>query len=231
MTRNAIAGELGAPRSTVYSIIDILLARGFVDQIEPEGLIVPGRRCGLLGQAYDRSAPLARQARDVITDLAIATGEVTELDILQDWKQVILLSRSGRGQGYRSAVEGARFPLPSTAAARFLLDGYSLADIERFIPKADYVTPTGQNLNPKQLFLEVQQARAQGYWVTRGLVDPYVACITAPVRARDASCIGVICLVVALPEIDRREAEYVALTTQAASRLSGYCMLMKNPSF
>lgn len=230
-TRNAIAAALGAPRSTVYSIIDTLLVRGFLDQMEPEGLIVPGRLCGLLGQVYDRSAPLARQARDVVTELARSTGEVSELDVLQDWKQLILISRSGRGHGYRTAVEGSRFPLPSTAAARFLLEGYSMAELERWIPAADYVTPTGVVSSPAKLHLEIDQARRQGYFVTRAMVDPYVACVTAPVRNREGRCIGVICLVVPLQEIDHRETEYIAATTQAAARLSSDCALLENPAF
>lgn len=231
VTRNAIAAELGAPRSTVYSIIDTLLARGFVDQIEPDGLIVPGRACGLLGQAYDRSAPLARHAREIVGELAVHSGEVTELDVMQDWKQLILISRTGRGHAYRSAVEGSRFPMPCTAAARFLLDGYSLADIERSIPPADFLTPTGVQLSPQRLHEEVGLARRQGHWITRALVDPYVACVTAPIRTRDGRCIGVICLVVPLQEIDHRQAEYIAMTTEAAARLSSYCALLRNPAF
>ena len=231
MTRNAIAAALGAPRSTIYSVIDTLLARGFVDQIEPEGLVVPGRLSGLLGQAYDRSAPLARQARAVIHDLAIESGEVAELDVLQDWTQLILMSCTGRRHGYRSAVEGSRFPLPATASARFLLDRFSASDIEKSIPADDFVTPTGVRLTPDQLCEEVAQARRQGYWVTRALVDRYVACVTAPVRARDDRCIGAICLVVPLPEIDKREEECIAMTVAAAARLSGYCALLRNPVF
>lgn len=230
-TRNGIAAALGAPRSTVYSIVDTLLARGFVDQVDPEGLIVPGRRSGLLGLAYDRSAPLARQAREIVGELAMKSGEVTELDVLQDWKQLILISRSGRGHAYRAAVEGSRFPLPSTAAARLLLDGYSLAELERAIPPEDFVTPTGIVTSPAQLHAEIAEARALGHWITRGLVDPYVACVTAPVRARDARCIGVICLVVPLPEIYKREEDYVAMTTEAAARLSACCALVRNPAF
>jgi DNA-binding IclR family transcriptional regulator len=230
-TRNAIAAALGAPRSTVYSIIDSLLARGFVDQIEPEGLIVPGRMSGLLGQAYDRSAPLARQARDVIAELAESTGQVSELDVLQDWTQLILISRTGRGHGYRSAVEGSRFPLPATAAARFLLDGYSVADLERSIPLGDFTAPTRIVSSPQLLHEEIGLARQQGFWITRALVDPYVACVTAPVRNRDGRCIAVVCLVVALPEIDKREADYIAATTNAAGRLSSYCALLRNPTF
>lgn len=231
VTRNAIAAALGAPRSTVYSIVETLLARGYVDQIEPEGLIVPGRVCGLLGQVYERSSPLARQARDVVTELAGITGEVCELDVLHEWKQLILISRSGRGHGYRTAVEGSRFPLPLTAAARFLLDGFSRVELERSIPAADYTASTGVVTSPAKLYEEVQQARRQGYWITRGLVDPYVACVTAPVRDRQKRCIGVICLVAPLQEIDRREADYIAETTKAAAGLSRDCALLENPTF
>jgi DNA-binding IclR family transcriptional regulator len=225
------AQERPATRSTVYSIIDTLLARGFLEQTEPDGLIVPGRLCGLLGQVYDRSAPLARQAKEVVTQLARTTGEVTELDVMQDWKQLILISRSGRGHGYRTAVEGSRFPLPATAAARFLLDGYSLEDLKRSIPAEDYISPTGRSYSPELLYQEVAEARRQGFWVTRGLVDPYVACVTAPVRTRDGRCIGVICLVAPLQEIDQREAEYIAATTQSAAQLSNDCALLENPTF
>lgn len=231
ITRNAIAAALGAPRSTIYSVIDTLLIRGFLDQIEPDGLIVPGRRCGLLGFAYDRSTPLLRQAKEVVRKLSESTGELVELNVLQDWKQLILVSRSGRGHTYRGASEGTRMPLPWTASARFLLQNCSDDDLCRFIPAVDFSTPSGQPMSLEILRKEVSLADQAGFWIARGLVDPYLACVTAPVRNKECQCIGVVCLILPLEELQKREAAFVKMTVDAANVLTESCLSLTNPTF
>ncbi|MES5099984.1 IclR family transcriptional regulator [Agrobacterium sp. BA1120] len=231
ITRNAIAAILGAPRTTIYSVIDTLLTRGYLDQIEPDGLIVPGRRCGLLGFAYDKSTPLLREAKDVVKKLSEATGELVELDVLQDWKQLILVSRSGRGHTYRGASEGTRMPLPWTASARFLLQNVARDDLARFIPSEDFSTPSGQPTSLDILSHEIGLARETGFWIARGLVDPYIGCVAAPVNNRQGHCIGVICLILPLQELAKREETLTEMTIQAAKALTASCTSLQNPSF
>lgn len=219
-TRNAIAATIGAPRSTVYSVIELLLKRDYLEQIEPEGLIVPGGKCGLLGFAYDRHNPFGRRARHVVAKLARQAGEVAELDIMRGWRQIVLISETGRGHNYRVAVEGSSTALPQAASGRFLLQGVDRRDMEANIPVADFTMADGSKISLDQFRDHVEMARRQGYWTARGLIDPYIACIAAPVHDRSQRCIGAVCLVVPLPELARREDQLIAMTREAADELT-----------
>ncbi|MHC1550270.1 IclR family transcriptional regulator [Phyllobacterium sp. K27] len=220
LTRNAIASAIGAPRSTIYSIIEQLLEREFLEQFGPEGLILPGSKCGQLGFAYDRHNPFGRKARHVISKLAKLAGEVAELDVMRGWRQVVLISETGRDHNYRVPVEGSSSPLPRTASGRFLLQGVDVADMAANIPLADFIMADGNKVTAKKLADDISHAAAQGYWIARGLIDPYIACVTAPVHDRSQRCIGAVCLVVPLPELEPREPELVAMTRNAAEELS-----------
>jgi DNA-binding IclR family transcriptional regulator len=220
MTRNAIAAAINAPRSTIYSIIEVMLAHDYLEQIEPEGLIVPGPKCGLMGLAYDRHATLGRKARQVVSRLARKAGEVAELDVMRGWRQMVQISETGRGHNYRVASEGSTSPLPQTASGRFLLDGVSREDMKKNFAADDYVMADGSVLSLDELCQHIERARRQGYWVASGLIDPYIACIASPVRDREERCIGAICLVVPLPEMTHRSEEFIAMTREAAEELT-----------
>lgn len=220
MTRNAIAAAIGVPRSTVYSIIEVLLSHDYLEQIEPEGLIVPGSKCGLMGLAYDKHATLGRKARQVVSRLARQAGEVAELDVMRGWRQMVQISETGRGHNYRVASEGSTSPLPQTASGRFLLDGIARQDMRKNFTSEDYVMADGSVLSLDELCEHIERARQQGYWVASGLIDPYIGCIASPVRDRQERCIGAVCLVVPLPEMAHRKDEFITMTCTAAQDLT-----------
>lgn len=220
LSRNAIAAAIKAPRSTVYSVIDLLLARDYLEQIQPEGLIVPGGKCGLMGLAYDKHAAFGRKARLVVSHLAQQAGEVAELDVMRGWRQIVLISETGRGHNYRVAAEGSSSPLPQTASGRFLLENVDLQEMAANIPGGDFVMADGEEVSLDTLRDHIDSAERQDYWIARGLIDPYIGCIASPVRDRDHRCIGAICLVVPLPELARREQEFIAMTRAAAAELT-----------
>jgi DNA-binding IclR family transcriptional regulator len=223
VTRNAIAAAIGAPRSTVYSIIELMLKRDYLEQVEPEGLIVPGGRCGLLGLAYGRQNRFGRKARNVVAKLAERAGEVAELNIMRDWRQIVLISETGRAHHYRVPVEGSSTPLPQAASGRFLLQGVDRGEMTANLSDADFTMADGGRIDPAQFREDIEAAKRQGYWIARGLIDPYIACIASPVWDRDERCIGAVCLVVPLPELASREAELVSMTREAAEELTGIC--------
>ena len=220
LTRNAIAAEIGAPRSTVYSVIETMLARDYLEQMQPEGLIVPGSRCGLLGYAYDRHNPFGRRARHVVAKLSRQAGEVAELDIMRGWRQIVFISETGRGHNYRVAVEGSSSSLPQSASGRFLLQGIERSVIKANIPPVDFIMADGSETSLDQFCHHIEAAKAQGYWTARGLIDPYIGCIASPVYDRSMRCVATVCLVVPLPELARRETEFIAMTREAADELT-----------
>ena len=224
MTRNAIAAAIGAPRSTVYSIIELMLKRDYLEQIEPEGLIVPGGKCGLLGLSHGRQNRFGRKARNVVAKLARSAGEVAELNIMRDWRQIVLISETGRSHHYRVPVEGSSTPLPQAASGRFLLQGIDRDEMAANLSGADFSMADGSRRDLARFCDDMVTARRQGYWIARGLIDPYIACIASPVQDRSQRCIASVCLVVPLPELARREDELIAMTREAADELTRICL-------
>src|SRR5690606_3157078 len=117
-------------------------------------------------------------------------------NVIDSWQQLVLFSASGTGHSYLNAVEGTRYPLPWTAAARFLLEGQSERELLRHIPSTDFDIPgTGEHLTSAQLMTEIKQAQKRGYQIAAGLMNPYIGCIAAPLRNRSGRCVAVVSLV------------------------------------
>lgn len=145
VSRNALANALDCPRSTIYSLIDQLVVRDWV-AIDDDGGIHLGHRVGLLGLAYSRHARFEQFAREVVQRVAIETGVVTEINIVDNWQQLVLISATGRGRNYLRTVEGSRYPLPITGSARLQLAGVPRKTIRLNISEEDFRLASGELL-------------------------------------------------------------------------------------
>lgn len=113
-TAGEIATAIGAPRSSVYTIAEALTSRGYLER-SPEGLLTIGSKIAVLALAFDQQSRISLMARSVVRDLAEATGEIAELNILDGWKQLVLIAENGPRQFYLRSQEGGRYPGGYTA--------------------------------------------------------------------------------------------------------------------
>lgn len=214
-----IAAALQAPRSSIYTIVDIMVTRGFLHRAH-SGSISLGPKIAVLGLAFERGSTILRKAREVARDLSDKTGEIAELNVLDNWKQLVLIAENGPSVNYLRSVEGGRFALPQTASGRFLLEGFDVADISANIPEADFADGPEKVLAARQLLEEGKAAAVRGFVCTRGLIDPNIACIAAPVRNASGKCVAVVSLVMTNSRFDEMSEPFTTYVVEAARTLS-----------
>lgn len=194
VSRNALAIALGCPRSTVYMLVDQLVERGWLQQLE-NGSVSLGYRAGLIGLAYAGHEEFEKSARLTVSKLAEELGEVIDLDIIDKWKQLVVVSANGRGKTYLNVVEGSRYPLPLTASSRVLLDGIPAKVLEACIPPEDFVASDGSAVRLSDFMRDIQQAQHVGYGMVEGSMDPMIGAVSVPVRNPSGHCLAALSVV------------------------------------
>jgi len=219
ITVSDLARRLGAPKSTVYLLVDLLAEREYLEAL-PSGRYQLGPRFGRLGMAYGRHASFATIARKALSDLASRSRVIAELVVVDSWLQFVPLAAVDESNPYLRSSEGARFPLPHTASARFLLRDVSREALLQNIPAAHYVLPNGEQISRDWFIADIQAARGRDSYSTRGIVDPHLSCIAVPLLDADARCVAALSLVMPLTELDSREPELTAMLLETAVSLT-----------
>ncbi len=217
---NQIATAIGAPRSTVYEIVNRLTETGLLESFDNEGRVFLGRRLHYFGAAYVNKFDLMREAELQLESLTEKTNATSQLCTLEGRKYVVALMRQG-GRHFRIIGDvGRPVPLPWTASGPLLVANFSDEEIQRLIPPEDYVLPDGRRLEPAAFLRRVHLARKRGVSRLDGLLDNYVHCMAAPVRGSDERCVATLCLVVSRADAERRGGHLVDALAEAAKELS-----------
>lgn len=221
VSRNALAIALDCPRSTIYSLVDQLVARDWL-AMSDDGGIALGHRAGLLGLAYSRNARFEQVAREVVQRVAVEAGVVTEINVADNWQQLVLISATGRNRNYLRSVEGSRYPLPITGSARLQLAEVPRELIRRNIPAEDFRLGSGEMLPFEQFCDEIEQAAVDGYFIARGLIERYIGTAGTPIRNRNRQCVATLSIILPQEDLDARRDELIDVLQRGADELSGY---------
>ena len=217
-----IARKMGAPRSTVYAIVNRLIQSDILENVGDDGYIYFGKSLHLYGRAYADVNPLHRQCRDMLDRLALQTSATAQLCALRGNKYVVVDSRDGSGLFRISADVGVEVPLPWTASGRLLLDHMSAEKIRAFIPPQDFRLPDGKIINVDDFIRQVVQAHQDGKCETTALSDLFTSCLAAPIRDRNGVAIATICFVIPADSSEARKKELLDFLVEAARELSDH---------
>lgn len=220
MRPNEIAVAIGAPRSSVYELINLLLGRGMLEYHDDDGRVFLGRRLYFLGTAYSDHFDLIRESEALLTHLATETRETSQLCLLEGNKYTVAKMHEGLRPFRISANVGELVSIPWTASGRLLVSHLSDEEILDFIPPEDFVLPRGEKLDPAKFIAEVRQAAAEGFFTFHSTVENFTHCFAAPVYQIDGTCVATLCLVTPKEDGLRNHEAYVASLVGAANDLS-----------
>jgi DNA-binding IclR family transcriptional regulator len=217
---NEIAVAIGAPRSSVYQLVNLLLENGALEYVGSQGKVYLGRKLYLLGLAYAEVFDIGHDAELLLDQLAQQTRETAQMCMLDGDKYTVAMMREGARPFRISSDVGEPVPIPWTASGRLLVAHLSDAEILKFIPRSDFVLPSGKRLDPKVFLQQVAQARQQGYFTIESVTDNFTHCFAAPVFQADGHCIVTLCLVAPRDDAARNHKSYVTALRHAAAQLS-----------
>ena len=215
-----LAKQIGAPRSTLYSITNRLIEAGILEAIGDEGSVYFGQAAHLYGRAYADANPLHRRCREVLDRLAMQTSATAQLCALRGNKYVVVDTRDGSGVFRITTDIGVEVPIPWTASGRLLLDHMSAAEILNFIPEEDFQLPDGRVVETKSFVADIARARAEGSCMTNGLSDRFTCCLAAPIRDRRGIAVATLCFIVPIDSSPERKRELLNRLVESARELS-----------
>ena len=215
-----IARKMGAPRSTVYAIVNRLIEADILESVGEDGYVYFGKALHLYGRAYAEANPLHRRCREMLDKLAAEESATAQLCALRGHKYVVVDTRDGAGLFRISTDVGVEVPIPWTASGRLLLDHMSAERIRAFIPSEDYRLPDGRLLDVEEFILDVARAREEGRCETTALSDPFTTCLAAPIRDRRGVAIATLCFVIPADSAERRKRELLDRLVEASTELS-----------
>jgi DNA-binding IclR family transcriptional regulator len=220
MRPNEIASAIGAPRSSVYELVNLLLRHGMLEYTGGDGRVFLGRKLYFLGTAYSAQFDLMRECAALLERLAEETRETSQMCMLDGNKYTVAMMREGVRTFRISSDVGELVPIPWTASGRLLVSHMSDAEILDFIPPGDFILPNGRELDPAQFIAEVRRAMADGYFTFNSTVENFTYCFAVPVFQADGVCIATLCLVTPREDGLRHRDAYLDSLLTAAGELS-----------
>jgi DNA-binding IclR family transcriptional regulator len=221
MRPNEIAQHIGAPRSSVYELVNLMMRQGILEYRGEDGRVFLGRKLYFLGTAYAEQFDLMRECDRLLTKIAEETRETAQLCLLEGAKYTVAQMREGIRPFRISSNVGDPVPIPWTASGRLLVSHMSDAEIVDFIPREDFRLPDGRWLDPAVFIAEVREAAKVGYFSFNSVVETFTHCFAAPVYQADRTCIATLCLVAPKEDGLKNHARYLGSLLDAASDLSG----------
>jgi DNA-binding IclR family transcriptional regulator len=217
---NEIAQGIGAPKSTVYDIINLLLDQHILEYYDREGRVFLGRKLYFFGQSYLKQFDLARESEEHLVHIAEVTKETAQMCMLEGHKYTVAMMREGERHFRISSDIGEQVAIPWTASGRLLVSHMTDREILDFIPEADFVLPDGTSLDPQLFLSQVHAARDDGFFSFDSVADTFTHCFAAPVHDEAGQCIATLCLIAPRADAARNHGDYRAVLTGSAARLS-----------
>jgi DNA-binding IclR family transcriptional regulator len=218
---NEIAAGIGAPRSSVYELVNLLLRQGALEYRDEDGRVFLGRKLYFFGAAYAEQFDLMRECERLLAKLAEETRETAQMCLLEGDKYTVARMREGVRPFRISSNVGDPVPIPWTASGRLLVSHMTDAEILDLIPPADFRLPNGLRLKPTDFIAEAREASRAGYVAFDSVVDTFTRCFAAPIYRPGRVCVATLCLVAPREDGVRNERFYLHSLAGAATDLSG----------
>ncbi|MCF3640397.1 IclR family transcriptional regulator [Rhizobium sp. TRM95111] len=219
MKPNEIASQIGAPRSSVYELVNLLLRNGIVEYSGGDGRIFLGRKLYFLGAAYENHFDFSRECEKALERVAGETRETAQLCMLDGNKYTVVHMKEGIRPFRISADVGHSVPIPWTASGRLLVAHLSDTEILNLIPENDFHLPNGTWLDPQAFIAEVRAADKAGEFTFNSIVDSFTHCFAVPVRGELGTTIATLCLVAPRDDGLKNREFYLACLKAAAQDL------------
>jgi DNA-binding IclR family transcriptional regulator len=220
MRPNEIASEIGAPRSSVYELVNLLLRHGMLDYQGGEGRVFLGRKLYFLGSAYAEQFDLMRECDRMLVRLVEETRETAQMCLLEGNKYTVAMMREGLRPFRISSSVGELVPIPWTASGRLLVSHLSEAEMLDFIPPEDFILPSGRRIEPADFIAQARQATKDGFFTFNSEVENFTHCFAAPIYQSDGVCIATLCLVAPREDGLRNRSAYIESLVGASREIS-----------
>lgn len=185
MAASNIATALGLPRSSVYHLLGVMEANGFVLHLHEEQRYGLGISAFELSSAYSRQEPLSRLGRPLLASLVDAIGESAHLAVLHGRDVLYIVEERAKNRPSLVTDVGVRLPSHLTASGRAILAALPKSQVRALYPNAAAFSTRHETASPikkySALSSHLDQVRQRCYATEHGEVTPGFGSIAAAV--------------------------------------------------
>ncbi|MDQ0635657.1 DNA-binding IclR family transcriptional regulator [Arthrobacter pascens] len=185
MAASSIATALGLPRSSVYHLLGVMEANGFVLHLHEEQRYGLGISAFELSSAYSRQEPLSRLGRPLLASLVDVIGESAHLAVLHGRDVLYIVEERAKNRPSLVTDVGVRLPSHLTASGRAILAALPKSQVRALYPNAAAFTSRheveGAIMKYSALSSHLDRVRQRGYATEHGEVTPGFGSIAAAV--------------------------------------------------
>ena len=182
MSLSELAEASGQAPATVYRVLSTFEARGIVESQASTQLWFVGQEAFRIGSAFLGRTSLVEQARPVMRELMLATGETANLAIA-DGGEVVFISQVETHEPIRAFFRpGTRGPIHASGIGKALLAYHAAEAVERIVGKQGLAAFTARTITDRaRLAEELAAIRAQGWAMDDEERTEGMRCVAAPI--------------------------------------------------
>ncbi|MGF6753710.1 IclR family transcriptional regulator [Paraburkholderia sp. GAS42] len=219
VTAYEVARTLGAPLSTVYSIINDLVEKNLLARTL-EGAIWFGSRLYGYGLTYASSLDYLTVANEEMHRLSAQVEETVQVCGLEEGMMVVLQMAEGPGHFRVTSRVGSRVPLNWTASGRLLVGHLPDAERVAFFQKHAKPSPTGRSETRPEVLAQIARDAFQSRLsIQIGESDASVACLAAPVLDKAGDCVFTISIVMPESKAEQGAERFAHALQDVAARI------------
>ncbi len=223
VTLAELSKRLGLHTSTVFHLVQTMVARGYVRQMREGRRYRIGRPLFALAAAARDEIELISLATPVLEHLSAVTGETGHFGVWSGGSVVVLAKTPGAGAFQMASSVGPLRPAYCTGLGKALLAALAPSQLEHYLATTE-LRPLSPHttVEPERLRRQLEEVRRDGIAFDDGEFDPEVRCVAVPVRdftGRVAGALGISGPIWRLSLA--RLQECAALVRAAADGLSG----------
>lgn len=216
---SAIAKAVGAPLSTIYLIVDDLVAKDLLAR-RGDGSVWLGPKLYHYGLAYARTLDFLDVATHEMHALGRLVEETVQICGRDGDSMVVLAMADGPGHFRVTSRVGTRVPLNWTASGRLLVGHLPQGERLALFGRCAKASPTGRaETDPARLARGAAAALAERLSIQAGELDYAVACVAAPVCDPSGACIATLSVVLPEHKVDQDKARYAGAVMAASERI------------
>ncbi|MEV8136489.1 IclR family transcriptional regulator [Microbacterium aurantiacum] len=212
-----ITAHLGIPRSSVYHLLRVLEAHGFVMHLADERRWGLGTAAFELAGGFARQEPLAHLGRPLVAALADRTGESAHLAVMTGRDVLYLVEERAPRRPALVTDVGVRLPAHLTASGRAMLAALPREQVRALFPDAaSFADRTGRGPSrPTELREVLRDVRVRGFATEDGEVT--LGLRSVGVAVLDHTGWPAAAVAVTWPEELPRDPEHLAAELQHAA--------------
>jgi IclR family acetate operon transcriptional repressor len=182
MSLTELAEAAGQAPATAYRLLSTFEAHGLVEFQPSRQLWFVGQEAFRIGSAFLARTSLVEQARAVMRELMLATGETANLAIAEGG-QVVFISQVETHEPIRAFFPpGTRGPIHASGIGKALLAYQPPEVIARIVGEQGLAAFTARTVtDPARLAEELARIRAQGWAIDDEERTEGMRCIAAPI--------------------------------------------------